>query len=115
MAEKVVTHEQLIEPKVFQPTSDSADILLEKLSLLIGGFRELARITGAKINSGIDPKSIGDVDKLAEAQRKLASIEKGLTDVERVQAEVMIKTRKARQDLNDQLRSQGGLLGDLII
>src|SRR3990167_1927010 len=27
----------------------------------------------------------------------------------------MIKTRKARQDLNDQLRSQGGLLGDLII
>ena len=115
MADEPIKHDKIIEPKVFQPAADSADVLLEKLSLLIGGFRELAKITGAKINSGIDPKSIADVDKLAEAQRKLASIEKGLTDVERVQAEVMIKTRKARQDLNDQLRSQGGLLGDLII
>src|SRR3990170_6588745 len=115
MAEQPIKHGEIIEEKVFQPAADSADVLLEKLSLLIGGFRELAKITGAKINSGIDPKSIADVDKLAEAQRKLASIEKGLTDVKRVQAEVMIKTRKARQDLNDQLRSQGGLLGDLII
>src|SRR3990167_10200165 len=115
MADEPIKHDKIIEPKVFQPAADSADVLLEKLSLLIGGFRELAKITGAKINSGIDPKTISDVDKLAQAKEKLSHIEKGLTDVERVQAEVMLRTRKARQDLNDQLKSQGGLLGNLII
>ena len=115
MAEQPIKHGEIIEEKVFQPAADSADVLLEKLSLLIGGFRELAKITGAKINSGIDPKTISDVDKLAQAKEKLSHIEKGLNETERVQAEVMLRTRKARQDLNDQLKSQGGLLGNLII
>jgi hypothetical protein len=115
MAEQPIKHNELIEDNVFQPTSDSADILLEKLSLLIGGFKELAKITGAKINAGIDPKTIGDVDKLTQAKEKLANIEKGLTEVEKIQIQTKEKIRQARIQEIDQLKAQDGILGNLIV
>ncbi len=115
MSDQPVKHNEIIEPKVFQPAADSADILLEKLSLLIGGFKELAKITGAKINSGIDPKTLSDVDKLAAAKERLANIEKGLTDIQKVEVEIRAKQKKANKDLQDQLKAQDGILGQLLI
>lgn len=115
MADEPIKGEELIDKDVFKDTAESADVLLEKLSLLIGGFRELARITGSKISSGIDPKSITDVEKLTEAKAKLAKMEQGLTEIEKVQQTIVERRKKANKELAYQLKSQGGILGELII
>ena len=106
MSDEPIKHDKIIEPKVFQPAADSADVLLEKLSLLIGGFRELAKITGAKINSGIDPKSLSDVEKLAKETQKLSDVEKGLTEVQKVQVQVQQIVTKQKTALREQIKGE---------
>ena len=106
MSDEPIKHDSIIEPKVFQPAADSADVLLEKLSLLIGGFRELAKITGAKINSGIDPKTIGDVDKLAQAKEKLANIEKGLNETQKIEIQIQQVRNEQRKAERELLKGQ---------
>jgi len=104
--EAPIKHDQLIEPNVFKPTVDSADVLLEKLSLLIGGFRQLAKITGAKINTGIDPKTLSDVEQLARDTEKLAEIEKGHGEIQKQRAVILEKIRQAQAQARNDTKQQ---------
>lgn len=96
MAEKQIKSEDIIQNDVFKNATESADALLEKINLLIVGIKDLAQITGKKIPL-TDPKSLSEAEQLQEALKKIAELEKGLTDVQKIQiqAQTIANTKRA--------------------
>lgn len=107
MADKQVKHSDIIEDKVFQPTSDSADILLGKINLLIAGMKQLAVITGKKIPLA-DPKTLSEAEQLAEALRKIKDLEGGLTAAQKVRIQAQVITNEQTKKYREELKSQTG-------
>src|SRR3989337_960171 len=105
MADKVIKHNELIEENVFKPASDSADILLEKVTLLIAGIKQLAVVTGKKIPI-TDPKTLSEAEQLAAALKKITDLENGLTAAQKVQIQAQIIVNKQKAEYRSQLKAE---------
>src|SRR3990172_1967776 len=105
MSEQPIKHDQIIEEKVFAPAIASAEALLEKINSLIGGFKQLITITGKKIPLA-DPKTISEAEQLAAALKKIADLEKGLTQAQKAQITAQTIINKQKAEFRKELQAE---------
>lgn len=105
MADQPIKHEQIIEDKVFQNTSDSADILLTKLTAMIASFKQLMVLTGKKIPLA-DPKTLDEAAQLQAALKKITDLENGLTQVQKAKIQAQVIVSKQTKEYKDSLKEQ---------
>lgn len=101
---KPITHDELIENDVFQNTIEQAVALRTELTKLIGGFKQLAAVTGKKITN-VDPKSITEAQQLARAYEELAKIQKGYTEGQKQLVYVKEKIKFLTKQENDAIKA----------
>lgn len=89
MAEGPIRHEEVIEKDLFKNPSESADIFLEKINLIIAGIKNLMQITGKKIPL-TDPKTLTEAEQLSAALKKITELENGLTQAQKIQIEAQV-------------------------
>lgn len=80
----VITSEQVISPTVFTPTIEQATLLEVKLNQLIGSFETLATVTGKKLGSTADPKTIKDLQEQKEAIDNINQAQKAQIETEKI-------------------------------
>lgn len=105
MSDEPIKHDQVIEPKVFDPASQSADILLEKMNALIAAFKQLILITGKKVPL-TDPKTLSEAEQLAAALKKITELEGGLTAAQQAQIQAQQILNKQKADYRNELKAQ---------
>lgn len=113
MAEsKPIQHDDIIAPNIFKTDIEQAIVLEGELTKIISGFKELAIITGKKIRT-IYPKTITDVQQLAEAEKQLTTILSGSDQAHKqlliTQAKVAALKSQEKKDAKEIALDQLGL------
>lgn len=105
MSDQPIKHDQIIEPGVFTPASEGADILLTKLDAMIASFKQLMIITGKKIPI-TDPKTLSEAEQLATALKKISDLENGLSQAQKAKIQAQIIVNKQNSEYRNQIKAE---------
>lgn len=108
---KPITHSELIEENVFEnftKSTEGADVALKSF---ITGLKQVAALSGKKLNSFSDPKTIQDVKNYRTELEKVTTLTKGYTEAQKQEIYVKERNRLILKQESDLIKANAAVQG----
>lgn len=108
---KPISHDQLIEDNVFGNVKKSAEEADVAVKSLLSGFKQMATMSGKKLMSFADPKTLQDVKNQRVEIEKITLLTKGYTEAQKQEIYVRERNKLILKQESDLIKANAAVQG----